>query len=264
MYQGGRDTDIPSMQHFIHHNRNPEKLYTENYLRHWMSLVRHYGSTNMQKDMNKKRDSRQLSMSNDFDFLIYNMHENHNVLKTLYCNVLSTQETCKKYSHDMQYVDNVDESIDYDRLIIAASKANKIHGYKGSAIAGEQLNKAVRDLEKLWEEDWQKTVMDFPRDCLSSSEVDNLFEKSMKWEKLFVPEYYKNSVLPNKYQIERDYRSMAKDKFCSVNVDKVVHDTEYSYLWNGLNRKRNGIILNGSEAKFGYKWSQSKPMYISM
>lgn len=255
LYQGAKDTDIPSMETFIHSVSKPQVLYTENYLRHWMSLVR-YGGTSSTND--KKQDN------NEFDFLVYNMHDNHNVLKTLYCNVLpSTTTTCHKYSQDMQYVSRVQSSIDYDRLIIAATKAGKIHGYDDT-IDGTAVNKLARELEKMWEEKWQKTVMDFPRNCLTSSQLDDLFEKSMNWEKLIVPEYYKESVVPNKYQVEREFRAMAKDKLCSVKVDRVVHDAEFAFLWNGFERKRNGVLLRGRESKFGYKWYKEKPMYIAM
>lgn len=194
----------------------------------------------------------------EFNYLIYNMHSNQNVLKTLYCKVLpQTHQTCKQYSNIMPPMANTGFSIDYDRLVIAASQQDKLHGLKKRDIEGKEVHVVAREMQQLWEGDWSKTIMDFPRDCLSTEELKILFDKSMEWESLLVPDYFEEDVLQQLSKFEDEFYGMAKVKYCSVDVDKVVNDEEYAYLWNGLERKRNSVILKGLHEKFGYQWSRS-------
>jgi len=238
--------DIPSITDFVRTDLRPEILYTENYLRHWSRLLLYDADTSNNKN------------NKEFNYLIYNMHSNRNVLKTLYCKVLpQTHQTCKQYSNIMPPMTNTGFSIDYDRLVIAASQQDKLHGLKKRDIEGKEVHVVAREMQELWEGDWSKTIMDFPRDCLSTEELKVLFDKSMEWESLLVPDYFEEDVLPQLSKFEDEFYGMAEVKYCSVDVDKVVNDEEYAYLWNGLERKRNSVILKGLHEKFGYQWSRS-------
>jgi len=263
------DDTIPTIGEYAQNYAVSTLSYTENSLRHWKSLVQHKGLwktkidenelvgksnnnvfDNGEEEQQQQQQEEQLDSSQskkgDFNFLIYNMHDDDNVIKTLYCKVLpSTHQACQESSSrtppdDEDYDDEV--SVEYDRLVIAALKKNKLHGLDDSISSSIISNKGevymmAKLTQELWEEGWKKRVKDFPRDCLSDNESKGIFVISMKLEQLLVPEYYEEYVSPRLDELEKSFNRMAKNKFCSVNVKKVVKDKNYVYLWNGLNAK---------------------------
>lgn len=71
-----KKADIPPINEFVSNGNRPSLLYTDNYLRHWKSLV-----------------------GDDFNFLIYNMAEDQNIMRTLYYKMLyDTKNPCRKYN----------------------------------------------------------------------------------------------------------------------------------------------------------------------
>jgi hypothetical protein len=198
------EKSIPSVPEFVMKNKAATVLYTDNYLDHWKSLV-----------------------GDDFQFHVYNMHEDRNVMKTLYCKMLpDTGSACRKYSHHSFPSKNEGYTLEYDRLVIAAKDLNVIPEGTNS------LAKASSELTTIHQMVMNMTLKDFPVVCLDDEEFVEVLKKSLEFEKKLVPTWFSSENGESAIQLE--FKHYAENKLCSVDVTKVVKDEKYSEMWKTL------------------------------
>jgi hypothetical protein len=197
------EKSIPSVPEFVMKNKAATVLYTDNYLDHWKSLV-----------------------GDDFQFHVYNMHEDRNVMKTLYCKMLpDTGSACRKYAHHSFPSKNEGYTLEYDRLVIAAKDLNVIP-------EGTSLAKASSELTTIHQMVMNMTLKNFPVVCLDDEESVEVLKKSIEFEKKLVPTWFSSENGESAIQLE--FKHYAESKLCSVDVTKVVKDEKYSEMWKTL------------------------------
>jgi len=198
-----KDRRIPSIHEFVSKDERPLILYTENYLRHWKSLV-----------------------GDDFAFLIYNLDESQNVMKTVYCKMLhDTKNACRKYMKDPFGIQNVGHTLEYDRLVMEAYD-NKLIGDR------RNLHKAAAKLKTIHEQEMTITKMEFPKICMDDRELANLLNITIRMEETLVPDWFSSEN--GEAAIQQGFMTFEKAKLCGVDVTKVVKGEQYANMWMTL------------------------------
>ena len=70
---------------------------------------------------------------------------------------------------------------------------------------------------------------DLPKECLTKSEQDLLLNVSLAYEKVLLPESYGNGG--EEATREHFARMLAGDKFCSVDLEGVLGDPKWDFLF---------------------------------
>jgi len=196
-----KNRNIPNINMFIANDNATNLLYTDNVLRHWKSLVGH-----------------------DFDFLIYNMHEDRNVMKTIYCKMLpNTKHSCLKHSqHLIDESQNICYPPFYKLMVIQAIR-------KGRLPDATNLEIASMELERMHQ---AGLTPDIPRTCMDDEALAKLLEKSIEMEKVLVPDWFLSEN--GEQEIRRKFKTFAEKELCGVGVLKVGRAKEYSDMWETL------------------------------
>ena len=97
----------------------------------------------------------------------------------------------------------------------------------------------------MWEESWNKTIMDFPRTCIPKEKLRDLLDKSMAFEELLVPDFYEKETKPHLAELEQEFYDKANTNWCSFQLDRILNEEEYKYVWDGLND-----IISGKNIEF--------------
>jgi len=223
---------------------NGDTLYTVRNMQKFKKLVLHQEQL-PEITAQEVRDQRLGDQNpNKYKFAIYNLNEGPNVLKTLYCNVLpTTYKCCDKYTNQLPPHDNQAIPVEYYRLILGGIAENKftiLDMPQDRNAALKTKTKLAYNLKELWEEDWNKTITDFPRDCLSTEQLQGLFDKSMAFEQLLVPDYFEKEMLPRLAEVKQEFDDMANVKYCGVQINDILHAEEYKYIWDGLDDMISG------------------------
>lgn len=158
------------------------------------------------------------------DFLVYNVHEDINLLKHFYCSILGLHYTCKKHSEEMidEKKDNAGFSLHYDRLACALFFKGYIDPKKTSR---SQAGEKIKDFYSLPR---NAGIMEQPvlQSCFNNNQMKDVLEKSKKLELELVPNFYASSK--GKVTLEDKFESNKQSMFCEVNVTSVInqHGTE--------------------------------------
>lgn len=195
---------IPPINKFVASNRGILNLYTDHYITYWQSLL-----------------------GDDLHYMVYNMHQDTNIMKTLYCEVLTdTLNMCRKYSLEVSETRNKGYSLEYTRLVLAANKSGVIF------IEYNQVDDTSRTLQSICENELNLSLTKFPRDCLTEEEKIGILNRTVTVEKSIVPEWFLSNG--GHETIQHEFHSYAEKYLCSVDVDQVIIGVEFSQLWYRL------------------------------
>jgi len=168
-------------------------LYTENYIRHWKFLA-----------------------GSNINILIYNLHEDRNVMRTFYCKTLhGTKRACEKYSHYQSESQNIGFTLDYHRIAIAAYNVGLIDWRK----QGFDFNEAADTIRLYFYETKRMILNDFPRSCLESDDLEDVFQKSLELELKIQPDWHLANGGEN--EMRKDFEKNL-GKWCTIDVDMVL------------------------------------------
>lgn len=144
------DDDLPAnfKQYFAqaNHFENLLRLYTDSYVDNWSHIV----------------DRK--------DIVIYNLHEDGNVLKTFYCNILKAEHACKKAIETLHPNSNVGFSTVFDAIAVAAHQ----EGIVPDTFGRKNATLLITDFFK----DSLITESDLPKDCFEDEDMAYIMEKS--------------------------------------------------------------------------------------
>ena len=135
-----------SQPHDTNQFKNLLRLYTDSYVDNWSHIV----------------DRK--------DIVIYNLHEDGNVLKTFYCNILKAEHACKKAIETLHPNTNVGFSTVFDAIAVAAHQ-------KGIVPDTFQRKNAMLLITDFFK-DSLITESDLPKDCFEDEDMAYIMEKS--------------------------------------------------------------------------------------
>mmetsp|Transcript_14312 Transcript_14312/g.20973 ORF Transcript_14312/g.20973 Transcript_14312/m.20973 type:complete len:403 (+) Transcript_14312:61-1269(+) len=174
-------------------------LYTDSYIDHWKGL----GIEN---------------------FLIYNMHEDLNLMKHFYCSKLGLNHTCDKHSGTLSARHNVGHSLQSDRLACALYShgyinSNKTNRVEAGKMISEFFSKKDTPLEQI------------SPICFTDGEMNEVLKRSVEKEAELLPDFHISSkgMVTMADELHED-----KDKnFCDVNITDVIdqHGKELKALF---------------------------------
>eukprot|EP00591_Stephanopyxis_turris_P016387 CAMPEP_0195538270 /NCGR_PEP_ID=MMETSP0794_2-20130614/49437_1 /TAXON_ID=515487 /ORGANISM="Stephanopyxis turris, Strain CCMP 815" /LENGTH=460 /DNA_ID=CAMNT_0040672239 /DNA_START=327 /DNA_END=1709 /DNA_ORIENTATION=- len=174
-------------------------LYTDSYIDHWKGL----GIEN---------------------FLIYNMHEDPNLMKHFYCSKLGLNHTCDKHSGTLSARRNVGHSLQSDRLACALYShgyinSNKTNRVEAGKMISEFFSKKDTPLEQI------------SPICFTDGEMNEVLKRSVEKEAELLPDFHISSkgMVTMADELHED-----KDKnFCDVNITDVIdqHGKELKALF---------------------------------
>lgn len=188
----GSVENIPSLLDWREDERGA-LLYTENYIRHWKFLA-----------------------GSNINILIYNLHEDRNVMRTFYCKTLhGTKRACEKYSHYQSESQNIGFTLDYHRIAIAAYNVGLIDWRK----QGFDFNEAADTIRLYFYETKRMILNDFPRSCLEGDDLEDVFQKSLELELKIQPDWHLANGGEN--EMRKDFEKNL-GKWCTIDVDMVL------------------------------------------
>ena len=168
------------------------ELYTEAYIDNWLDIV------NTTKNI-----------------MIYNLHEDKDLVKTFYCNTLHAWSLCKKYSSAKHHLSsaNVGFATYFDSIAVAAYhkglvKPDKVTRQK-AAEAVESHFKAIN-----------VTASKFPKNCFPEDFLEEILQKTKRVESTLLPDFFHNDGGEN--TMEDEIEHIKTTKYCTVAVDEVL------------------------------------------
>ncbi|GMH50621.1 hypothetical protein TrVE_jg1695, partial [Triparma verrucosa] len=174
--------------------KNLLRLYTDSYVDNWSHIV----------------DRK--------DIVIYNLHEDGNVLKTFYCNILKAEHACKKAIETLHPNTNVGFSTVFDAIAVAAHQ----EGIVPDTFGRKKATLLITDFFK----DSFITESDLPKDCFEDEDMAYIMEKSKAVESELLPAYFASEDGEATMQAELD--ELMESKYCVVDTGKVM--AEYGVL----------------------------------
>ena len=183
---------IPSFRDWYYSPRAQDvllpKLFTDYYIEHWKGLGVH-------------------------NFLIYNLHEDPNLLKTFYCSTLGLKYACEKHATTYEKRENLRFSLQNDRLACELHLQGHIDAEKVSRVeAGEMISKFFIEKGKALE---KVSPM-----CFNYGAMNEVLEKSKTLEEELVPDFHASDkgMVTMKDEIQK---SKYKD-YCDVDLNAVI------------------------------------------
>ena len=176
-----------------------KEFYTDTILKHWKETL---GVPNI---------------------LIYNLHEDTNVVKTLYCKELGLHHACAKRSEisdDDTKKSNEGNSFDfdYDRLACAL--------FLEGSIGKTTKRKKARDKIKAFfssssnDTNHGTPAREMTKSCFTNDQRKELLKKSKTLEQELVPDFYASSK--GEPTMEEELLGIEQSKLCDVNVKDVL------------------------------------------
>uniref|UniRef100_A0A7S2K215 Sulfotransferase domain-containing protein n=1 Tax=Leptocylindrus danicus TaxID=163516 RepID=A0A7S2K215_9STRA len=169
------------------------------------------------------------------DVLIFDIHDFEGDLTANFlCRVLNVKHTCAAQitKSEMEQVKSRNLSVDlhYDILVVAAYEA------------GYLLNQNLKRMDvvakaKDRQENLGFSAKDFPMKCLFPSQEEKLLKLSIKYERDIFPERFQNDHDAKKREdaLKNGFaKSIAKNKFCSIDATKVLNDEGWKLFFKAL------------------------------
>lgn len=166
------------------------KLYTDYYINHW----------------------RGLGINN---FLIYNMHEDPNLLKEFYCSVLGLEHSCKKHlvNNNNTTKSNVGHSIQHDRLACTLYSRGYVNTTKINRL---EAGKIILDFF----DEKNTTLEQVSQSCFTDDELNEVLLRSKTVEQELLPDFHAGSK--GFVTMADEFEDIKNKSFCDVNIDYVI------------------------------------------
>lgn len=172
---------------------------------------------------------------------IVNFHDGH-IIKSFYCDVLGAKRACELETSRLESHESVKTrskaSTTYIDLAIGLYSKDTsrnllaLESDKGELQVETISMKTFQDISKRFEERMTAKGFvegDLPKECLTKSEQDLLLNVSLAYEKLLLPESYGNGG--EEATREHFARTLGGDKFCSVDLEGVLGDPKWDFLF---------------------------------
>lgn len=169
---------------------------------------------------------------------IVNFHDGH-IIKSFYCDVLDAERACKMESERLEKggsktTRSKSSTLYVDLAIGLYWKDKKLFDrldyHRGEKITMQAFSSVgERFKERMTAKGYSET--DLPSECLTQSEQELLLNVSLAYEKILLPE----SFASGGEEATRAHfaKTSAEGKLCSVDLDGVLKDPKWSFLFNG-------------------------------
>jgi len=179
----------------------------------------------------------------DDSIKIINFHDGH-IIKSLYCDVLGAERACevetKRLEQGGSVITRSKASTAYVDLAIGLhwKDQNILATMNGDGEGSSKpiIMKYFNEMGEIFKKRMTARGMnedDLPKECLSKSEQTLLLNVSLAYENILLPDSYTSG---GEEAIRQHFGMMlAKDKFCSVDLDGVLSNSKWKFLfeyWN--------------------------------
>lgn len=177
-------TSVPALTGF-HRDKRTTKLFTAEYIDHWKALV----------------------APTKLSVLVYNMNEDANVLKTIFCRMLNATHTCAKHIESDAPSENTGFSLEYDRLALAAHEAGLLPEKIDRLTAAENIENHLESIGV--------SLESLPRTCVQGEERRFIYEQSLRFEEQFGTSA---RGAESEHIFKERFEQFAEARLCSTNV----------------------------------------------
>ena len=154
------------------------------------------------------------------------MHEDKNIVKLLYCDILSVPQLCKKRSNDVTLNSNIGFSTAYDYIAVAAYEQGMI----GINI---DRKKAAAHVETYFK---SKEMVEarLPKSCFREDELLEILNTTKNVEKVLLPAFYTSEE--GEQTMRGEFDKLKEGKYCSVDTVQVLK--MHNFGWDEFNETR--------------------------
>jgi len=173
------------------------------------------------------------------NIVVLNIHDtSKELVEAFYCDAMqNAQKMCEEVKELEVESKNLSKPLSYVELLAAAHDAQLIY-----LESNREVDVALEKIEEHQESTLGLSIHDFPMKCLPPNMLAELLEKSLKFEKEVVPEFFASPL--GEAALRSDFEEKSKGKMCSIDFEATLKTVEWLDFFMSLRQELEQDRLN--------------------